>query len=297
MVLLAVSGGPDSMFLLNKYKKRNIVVAHVNYHKRLDSNVDQNVVASFCHKHHIALEILDAPPITGGNFQDQARTIRYQFFKRVYHKHHCDQLLTAHHKDDFIETALMQQASKRLPTQFGMAKKIRLWGMNVYRPLINTYYKHEIRAWVDKHNIKYTIDSSNSELQYQRNKIRNGLQAKTAKEKDDLFGWFVMANKILRKKHKRINKVYHKWEKSRFLLKKFRALERDKIHLVYKYVHHHFDNIKVSEPKLQSLIDFIEGGKGNVLFKLNDHNAIKKENGILKNIKTPVENMANLRRP
>lgn len=49
-MLLGVSGGPDSMFLLNLLKNKNIIVAHVNYNKRETSKVDEEIVVDFCKK-------------------------------------------------------------------------------------------------------------------------------------------------------------------------------------------------------------------------------------------------------
>lgn len=281
MKLLAISGGPDSMFLLHKYRHKKIVVAHVNYHMRSNSDQDQAIVEKFCQQYEIPCEILQAQPIKKGNFQDRARKIRYQFFTKIYQKYQCRQLLLAHHKDDFLETALMQQQSKRLPAQFGIAKRKKLHDMKIYRPLIDLFDKAEILTLVKKLKLPYAHDETNDKPIYERNKIRLDLKKKSAKEKEQMYQWFILANKILKKKHRRINKVYQKWQTSNFALTKFRALDRDKVHLVYLYVHHNFKDVKVSQAKLESLVAFIEGSKGQVAFKLNENNSIKKENGFL----------------
>ncbi len=69
-LLLAVSGGPDSMFLLNWYKSKNVVVAHVNYHKREDSDIDEKIVRAFCESNNIPLEVLSVSQKHVGNFQN-----------------------------------------------------------------------------------------------------------------------------------------------------------------------------------------------------------------------------------
>jgi tRNA(Ile)-lysidine synthase len=70
MILLAVSGGPDSMALLNDYhKSTNVIVGHVNYKKRSDSDVDQKIVEDFCKKYDIKLEVLVVKTQEVGNFQ------------------------------------------------------------------------------------------------------------------------------------------------------------------------------------------------------------------------------------
>ncbi len=89
MKLLAISGGPDSMLLLEKYKKQKIVVAHINYNKRQDSYIDEQIVKNFCKKYSISLEVLNTTKKLKGNFQNAARDLRYDFFKKVYKKYNC----------------------------------------------------------------------------------------------------------------------------------------------------------------------------------------------------------------
>ncbi|TNK96322.1 tRNA lysidine(34) synthetase TilS, partial [Mycoplasmopsis pullorum] len=104
VILLAISGGPDSIFLLNKYiNHNNIVVAHVNYNQRFNSDIDQKIVEEMCKKHNIPYEILSLKKddYQGGNFQNWAREQRYNFFKQVYDKYQCNVLFVAHHIDDF----------------------------------------------------------------------------------------------------------------------------------------------------------------------------------------------------
>lgn len=269
------------MLLLEKYKDKKIIVAHVNYHKRKDADFDQKVVTDFCHKYNLPLKVLNVDHIPPGNFQHQARIIRYDFFAKIYQKYQCTKTLMAHHKDDFLETALMQQQSKRLPSQFGIAKRSVVNQMNIYRPFIDLYYKKEIIHQLRKKNILFAIDSTNELPIYERNKVRLELKDKTWQEKEQLFRWFKMSNKILLKKHRRIKKSYNKWASTEFSTKNFKALERDKIYIVFKYLHSNFCDIKISSAKLQSLVDFIEGEKGNVTFKLNDYWGVKKINGKL----------------
>ena len=113
--LIAVSGGADSMLLLFRYLQANIIVAHVNYNYRVDSELDQRVVTNFCQTHKIPLFIYSVNQKIKGNFEAQARKIRYDFFAKVYQEKNCDFLVLAHHKDDFLETAIMQKNSGRKP--------------------------------------------------------------------------------------------------------------------------------------------------------------------------------------
>ena len=81
--LIAVSGGPDSMALLDivRNKKKYIEVAHVNYHKRDSAINDEKLVRRYCRKYKIKFHLLDVyPDEVKGNFQSYARDKRYEFF-------------------------------------------------------------------------------------------------------------------------------------------------------------------------------------------------------------------------
>ena len=281
MYLLAISGGPDSMFLLNKYKNRKIVVAHVNYHKREDSNIDENIVRDFCKDNNIPLEVLNVKNKPEGNFQTWARNVRYDFFKEIYDKYKCDKLLTAHHKDDFIETALMQQESKRIPRYFGIRGVNEIKGMNIERPFIDIYFKEDILKLCQRKGIRFATDSSNAQPIFERNKIRLELDKKSRKEKQDLFSWFVMSNKILKKKFAKVDILIKKWSKTNYSLKFFRKLDKLKEEVVFETIHSKYDDIKLTSKKISSIIDFINGSEGNKEFKINSKHSIKKQKGFL----------------
>ena len=281
MYLLAVSGGPDSMFLLNEYKNKKIIVAHVNYNLRKSSTRDQKIVEDFCAENNIQLETLVVKTKPKGNTESWARDIRYDFFKKIYIKNGCKALLTGHHRDDFLETALMQQATGRTPKFFGIRKKRIMNEMVVIRPYINMYWKNEILRDLDKNKIKYGIDETNSDLKFERNKVRKKLEGWPIKEKRSNVSWFKMSNKILKKKYKRVDNAYSKWEKTTFSVKSFRNIHRYKEEIVFKFIHTKFGKVKLSSAKLKSVVAFIEGRDGNKIFKLNDKTNITKKNGII----------------
>lgn len=276
MKLLAISGGPDSMFLLNQYKNKNILVCHVNYNKRKDSTNDEKIVKDFCLKHDIKLKILNVKNEIKGNFQSWARKLRYDFFKNNYDKYNCKKILMAHHKDDFLETALMQLESNRNPRFFGIKSKNIIEGMKIKRPYINLYWKKDILKILKKNNIKYAIDSSNKEPIFERNKIRIRLKEKTLSEKENLYKWFLMSNKILKKKFKKIDYLYNFWTKNNFDLKLFRKFKY-KNEIIYILINEKFKNIKLSSKKIQSLIDFLTSESGGKIFKLNNKIPISKK--------------------
>jgi tRNA(Ile)-lysidine synthase len=144
-VVVGVSGGPDSMYLLYKlYKKNRVtpVVAHVNYNFREESVKETELVRNFCKQNNIELYVLEVTEellkeyAQYNNKQQMARIIRYDFYKDVANKVKAKDIYLAHHKDDFIETAIMQEEkSKDLPF-YGIDKVKTYEGFTIKRPLL-----------------------------------------------------------------------------------------------------------------------------------------------------------------
>ena len=269
------------MFLLNEYKKSKIIVAHVNYNLRKSSNRDQKIVEDFCNKNNIELRTLVIKKKPVGNLENWAREIRYKFFKEIYSEKECTRLMTGHHRDDFLETAIMQQESNRVPEFFGIKRKREIDGMNIVRPFINIYWKKEILADLEKAGVEFGVDETNKDLKLTRNRIRDDISKWPMKKKKSYVSWFRMSNRILKKKNKRVNSAYIKWEKSGFSVKSFRSIYKYKVDIVFKYVHAKHGNVKLSSDKLKSIVAFIEAPEGNKKFKLNDKKTILKKDGVL----------------
>ena len=113
-LVVAVSGGPDSMFLLDvllkvrKTKDIDIIVAHVNHNVRSESYDEANKVKEYCIKNNIIFEYMIIDKYGTENFHDYARSVRYKFFENLINKYQAKYLLTAHHGDDLTETILMR---------------------------------------------------------------------------------------------------------------------------------------------------------------------------------------------
>lgn len=281
MKLLAISGGPDSMFLLEKYKNKKIIVAHVNYNKRSDSHIDEKIVQNFCQKHNIPFKKLSLNKKPIGNFQSWAREERYNFFKSIYLEFNCKELIMAHHKDDFIETAIMQQESGRTPRYFGIKERNVIKGMKIYRPFLHLYWKTEIIKYLKNKNIKFAIDSSNLQPLFKRNKVRIRLLNKTIIEKESIYKWFKMSNKILKKKFGKVDFLYKKWLKRNFDINFFRNINYQ-TELVYEYINNNFEGINLSKGKIESLVNYINSENGGKKFILNNEISLIKKHGKIK---------------
>lgn len=171
--VLACSGGPDSMALLDMAFKANvnIIVACINYHTRDTSDYDVSLVEEYCKDNKIACFVLDAKFDNSGNFENWARVIRYDFFKKLYVEYNCDGILVAHHMDDLLETYYIQKRRKITPSVYGLVYRSKMGKFNVIRPLLN-YTKDDLIKYLNLNRLKYGIDDTNFEDKYLRNKIR-----------------------------------------------------------------------------------------------------------------------------
>ncbi|AVN61334.1 tRNA lysidine(34) synthetase TilS [Mesoplasma florum] len=201
--LVAVSGGPDSMFMLNELIKMNIkeiVVCHVNYNFREDSWKDQKLVEDFCLKNNLKLEKLVINQdfsILKENFESWARNIRYDFFVEISKKYNIQNVLIAHNRNDLVETFLLQQDRKGYVKHYGLNKTSTYKEITIVRPMLNIL-KSEILKSLKEENIAFVIDSTNEDKKYKRNKIRANLSEST-------FNDFEETIKKLNKKLETIN--------------------------------------------------------------------------------------------
>lgn len=179
-VVVACSGGPDSMALLKilndiKDKKNlNIICAHVNHKVRKESEEEKVLVENYTKKLNVIFEYYE---ITNyhekANFHEDARKIRYEFLEKITKKYHAKYLMTAHHGDDLIETILMRIARGSNIKGYIGFKEVSPWnGITIVRPLI---YKTKsfIEEYDKENNIPYAIDKTNYSCEYTRNRYRN----------------------------------------------------------------------------------------------------------------------------
>ena len=175
-ILLAVSGGVDSMTLLHLFSltKLNFSIAHCNYNLRSNESLeDEFLVKKIAKKLKIELHIKN---INTKNYlnknklsvQIAARKIRYDWFNSLIDKYHFSYIITAHHLDDQLETLLINIGrGSGIEGLIGIPESKLL-----LRPLLN-FTKKEILTYANDNNVIWNEDSSNSKNNYLRNSIRN----------------------------------------------------------------------------------------------------------------------------
>lgn len=187
-IVCAISGGPDSMFLLNllvKLKEKyhyNIICAHVNHNMRIESNDEEVFVKNYCKDNDVIFEYLKITKYDDNNFHACARNIRYQFFEDLINKYNSKYLFTAHHGDDLMETVLMRiMRGSTLKGYGGFSRISNKHNYKIVRPLI-TLTKQEIEEYDKLNNIPYAIDKSNFKDIYTRNRYRKYILPKLKDE-------------------------------------------------------------------------------------------------------------------
>lgn len=167
-VLCAISGGVDSMVMLNLFIKSmlNIEVAHINYNLRSeDSKLDQKLVENVCHNNNIVFHTINKNKPEGARTQEWAREIRFQFFKDLDDVHSYDFIALAHHTGDQLETILLS-IFKGYSIQSIASIRDKF-----IRPLLEIDKAH-ILDYASANDIEFRNDLSNSSTDYDRNFIR-----------------------------------------------------------------------------------------------------------------------------
>lgn len=175
-VYVACSGGLDSTVLLSILYLNNFKVnaIHVNYHLRgEDSNLDEDFIQRFCKERNIPFESksieLGKQLIEGGNLQQLAREVRYEWFNAIISKNPNSSVFLAHHLDDQVETFFLNLARKSGVMGLACMPYER---NNIVRPLLD-FSKSDLKEYALKNKIEWREDISNKTNKYRRNFLRN----------------------------------------------------------------------------------------------------------------------------
>ena len=175
-IVLGVSGGPDSISMLNILNEIKdefqfeIYVAHINHMIREEAEEDEKYVQDYCLKNNIECYVkrIDVQQVANTKkigTEEAGRNIRYEFFEEVLQK-----VGVAHNKNDKIETIIMN-----------LLRGSGLLGLKGIEPIRNDKYirplieceRQEIEQYCEQYQLNPRIDKTNFENDYTRNKIRN----------------------------------------------------------------------------------------------------------------------------
>ena len=179
-VIIAVSGGPDSMSILNylyenkEDYKIEIIVCHVNHGIRENANLDEEYVKKYCEDRNIMLfikheDVVSLAKKSRRGLEETGRIVRYNFFEEIANSEKANKIIVAHNKNDNAETIIMNVIrGSGLSGLKGIEEKRGKY----IRPLINCS-REEIEEYCKKENLNPRHDESNDDNTYTRNKIRN----------------------------------------------------------------------------------------------------------------------------
>ena len=180
-LVLGVSGGPDSISMLNilnEIKEEwqfQIYVAHINHMIRKEADDDEIYVQQYCEKNNIQffvkrVNVQEIANIQKIGTEEAGRNIRYEFFEEVLQKVGANKIAIAHNKNDKIETIVMNLLRGSGLSGLKGIEPIR--EQRIIRPLIECE-RQEIEQYCEQYKLEPRIDKTNFENDYTRNKIRN----------------------------------------------------------------------------------------------------------------------------
>jgi tRNA(Ile)-lysidine synthase len=182
-VLVAVSGGPDSVALLAILHKLapelgfSLVAAHLNHGLRPEADEEEHLVRELSLSMGLPLEsaradILELTRSPGKSVEDMARRIRYSFLAEAASRVHADRIALGHHLHDQAETLLMNLLRGSGPEGLKGMQPVR--ERRYIRPLLYRS-SSEIRAFLASAGLSFALDRSNEDPKYLRNRIRHEL--------------------------------------------------------------------------------------------------------------------------
>lgn len=172
-LLLAISGGLDSVVLAHLLGRNNFQfsLAHMNFQLRgEDSDQDEVFVRDLAKQLEVKIFVKRVEiDNKSGSTQIQARKLRYDWFDELFLENSFDKLLTAHHANDLLETALLNLSRG---TGIKGLRSILPLQNEIARPLLFAE-KSELKQFAKDNSIEWREDSSNASDHYTRNKIRH----------------------------------------------------------------------------------------------------------------------------
>lgn len=289
-VVLAISGGPDSMVMfdlfvkLRKELELTLVCAHVNHSLREESKEEYEFVKDYCSKNDVIFEGTTFENYTS-NIEGEAHDRRYKFFEELIEKYNASYLATAHHGDDLVETILMKiTRGSSLEGYTGFNKLSTREHYTLVRPLI-FYTKEEIMKYANDNNIEYRLDKTNESDNYTRNRYRNHVLPALKNENKDIHLKYLKFSEELSKASTFINeyvsKVYENAVDNNIINLDKLLEEQDYIveKVIYEYLKNNYlDNYKLIESKhIESILSIIHSNKPNLSVFLPNNVIIRKD--------------------
>lgn len=221
-ILIAVSGGPDSMCLLDtmrRIQKENLIelpfsigVAHVNHGIREEAEKETKYVIEYCQKYNLTyfikrVNVVELAKKEKIGLEEAGRKARYAFFEELIQEKKATKIAIAHNENDNVETIVMHLLRGSGPNGLKGMEPIR--DQKYIRPLLEVQRK-EIEAYCNQERLEPKIDQSNLDNIYTRNKIRNQLIPMLEREfNPNIIETIERLSKILTEEQNYLEKIVH----------------------------------------------------------------------------------------
>lgn len=182
--VVAVSGGVDSVALLDVLFSQfgqdvqyEFVVAHFDHGIRSDSMEDRRLVERLAKGYDMPFEYREGR-LGASVSEAAARRARYAFLREIQQRYQADAIITAHHQDDVLETALinlLRGTGRRGVTSLKSED-------GLIRPLLDLP-KQQLMDYAQQHGLEWREDSTNTDIRYFRNYVRHNIVSRMSKVK------------------------------------------------------------------------------------------------------------------
>ena len=291
-IVVGVSGGSDSValldLLLNSIDHSKIVVAHVNHHVRIESDIEEEYLKNFCLERNIIFETTKFLEYKENNFENEARKRRYKFYENLLLKYNSKFLFLAHHGDDLIETVMMKIVrGSNLTGYSGIKEKTNKKNYFIIRPLLK-FTKEDIITYNKENNLVYFNDRTNEDTNYTRNRYRKTILPLLKKEDPLVHLKFLKYSNILQEYDSYITKICQdliiKKYQDKIKINDFKEedpfIQKNIIYLLLVKIYNNEDNL-IKEKHLINILNIIKSTKPNQKTNLpKGYIAIKEYNEV-----------------
>ncbi len=298
LLLLAVSGGIDSMVLLHYLhgisttKNFDLAVVHLDHQKRKESFLDCQLVVDTCAKLSIECYTEKLVAKDNENFHDYARTKRYDFFVEIAKKIGANKIVLAHNSNDNAETILMRLTrGSSFEGYRGILAETNYKGLGIIRPMLSIS-RAEILAYQQLNKISFNEDSSNQEDHYTRNRYRHHIIPFLKTENPKFLEKFEQFSDYQTKAYKLIEKLAFKFLTDHLIKHKdslaidviaFNEIDEIlKVDVIKKVINEKTNNsVELSYQNIRDIEELFINAKPHIEMFLNDNLYIYKSYNIM----------------
>jgi len=231
-IVVAVSGGPDSVCLLDVLSclspdlQVGLVVAHFDHGLRSDEDQDETrFVASLAAVRNLPFETKSARlDARGGSLEDRARRARYRFLEEVRRRFSAEKIALGHQRNDQAETVLMRLL--RGSGTGGLSGIAPIRDGRVIRPILELS-RNEIETYLGDRGLSFKTDPTNQDERFLRNRIRSRMIPSLEQYQPQVIDILAQTADILREDHEYLEKVAREWLDQRMRTQRTGSVEID----------------------------------------------------------------------